>query len=168
MNRQSGFTLIELMVTLAVLAILLTVAAPSFRETIQNNRITAQANELVTALNLGRNEAVKRGQTVTVCASSTGNSCVGSWTGGWLVMTDANGDAVVNGTDSVLRVWEGLTGSTSAAASTNTLSYNRLGALISGGIVTLNLSIPNCTGMQRRNITVSNTGRISVVRNACP
>ena len=61
-----GFTLLELMVTVAVAAILATVAVPGFRDLIQNNRVTTQTNELVTALNFARTEAVKRGRPVDV------------------------------------------------------------------------------------------------------
>ncbi|MBS3746302.1 MAG: GspH/FimT family pseudopilin [Wenzhouxiangellaceae bacterium] len=57
----AGFTLIELMVGIAVLAILLTVAVPSLQKIIRDNRVTAQANELVAMANLARNEAVRRG-----------------------------------------------------------------------------------------------------------
>ncbi|WJW75089.1 GspH/FimT family pseudopilin [Thiohalobacter sp. IOR34] len=168
MNSRRGFTLIELMITIAIAAILLTVGVPSFRSIIQNNRITAQANELVTALNLGRSEAVKRGQTITVCASSTGSACTGGWPDGWLVMTDANGNAALDGTDAVLRVWEGLTGGTTVSASDTALQFDRLGALIGGNPVTINISIPDCTGTELRNITISNTGRVSVQRTTCP
>ena len=61
-----GFTLVELMVTIAVVAILATVAVPGFRDLIRNNRVTAQTNEIVSALNFGRTEAIKRGRSVTV------------------------------------------------------------------------------------------------------
>ena len=66
MKMCRGFTLLELMVTIAVLAILTTIAVPNFRDLVQNNRVTTQANELVTALNFGRTEAVKRGRPVAV------------------------------------------------------------------------------------------------------
>jgi type IV fimbrial biogenesis protein FimT len=69
MKLRRGFTLLELMITIAVLAILVTVGVPGFQELIQNNRVTTQTNELVTALNLARTEAVKRGRHVQVAVS---------------------------------------------------------------------------------------------------
>ena len=69
-SRPGGFTLVELMVTLTVLAILVGVALPSFRDMILNNRRTAIVNDLVSSLLLARSEAIKRGQPVSVCASS--------------------------------------------------------------------------------------------------
>jgi type IV fimbrial biogenesis protein FimT len=59
---NTGFTLLELMITIAIAGILVGVAIPSFTSIITSNRLTAYANELVTALNLARNEAVKRGR----------------------------------------------------------------------------------------------------------
>ena len=63
----SGFTLIELMVAIAVAAILITLATPSFRLLIQNNRISGAANDFVSVFNLARAEAIKRGAVVFVC-----------------------------------------------------------------------------------------------------
>ena len=66
MNANNGFTLIELMVTVAVLAIVLSLGVPSYRALIINNRLTAQANALVASINLARSEAIKRGVRVWV------------------------------------------------------------------------------------------------------
>ena len=77
---QRGFTLLELMITVAVLAILLSLGVPSFAETIRNNRVAAQTNELVTALSLARSEASKRGMPVSVCA---GAAACGGAAGVW-------------------------------------------------------------------------------------
>ena len=108
MRHQSGFTLIELVVTISVAAILMALAVPSFRSTIQNNRVTGQANEFVTSLTLARSEAIKRGRNATVCISSDGTSCTGSnWAGGWLVWVDSNGDGVL-GAGETVRVHEAL------------------------------------------------------------
>ena len=74
----SGFTLVELMVTLAVAAILLTLAIPSFTSVINGNRLTTTANELVGSLQLARTEAIRRNARVQVCRSSDGTSCAGA------------------------------------------------------------------------------------------
>ena len=94
MNRENGFTLIELMITLVIAVILLTVAVPSFNTTIKDNRLITDANRLVSSLSLARSEAVKHGRTATVCVSSDQATCTGetNWALGWMVWVDANGD----------------------------------------------------------------------------
>ena len=77
----SGFTLVELMVTLAVAAILMALAVPSFTSVINGNRLTSTANELVSSLQLARSEALRRNTQVRVCRSLNGTSCAG--TGQW-------------------------------------------------------------------------------------
>lgn len=114
-TKQTGFTLIELMVTIAVLAILLSVAIPNYQNMVLTNRMAAQANQVITALNYARSEAVKRGTTATVCSTSGGAACAGStnWSTGWMVFADANGDGTVGVDEAVLRVWPALnTGNT--------------------------------------------------------
>lgn len=112
-TKQTGFTLIELMVTIAVLAILLSIAIPSFQNMMLNNRIAAQANQVITALNYTRSEAVKRAATATVCSTNGGVACAGStnWSTGWMAFADADGDGTVDGGEAVLRVWPALDGS---------------------------------------------------------
>jgi type IV fimbrial biogenesis protein FimT len=100
MNRNAGFTLIELIVTMALAAIILTIGVPSFRETLQNNHRATQTNEIISSFNIARSEAVKRGVQVRLCKSSDGATCnstacdtgTGSncWEQGWIVFADSN------------------------------------------------------------------------------
>ncbi len=91
--KAKGFTLVELMVTVAVMAILAAIAIPSFTSLINSNRLVSQANELVAVVQGARSEAIRYNQRVYVCSSSNGTSCAGSSTwGGWLVFLDANRD----------------------------------------------------------------------------
>jgi type IV fimbrial biogenesis protein FimT len=86
--RAHGFTLIELVVVIAVAAVLLGIAVPSFRTFNQNSRLATQANSLVYALNLARSQAVSLDQPVQVCASSDGATCnapAAGWVAGWIV-----------------------------------------------------------------------------------
>lgn len=82
-----GFTLVELMISLAVLGVLLMIAVPSFSQLLAANRLTTQTGELITSLNLARGEAVRRAQAVTFSASDIDN--LGK---GWTVFPDANSD----------------------------------------------------------------------------
>ena len=110
---SAGFTLIELMVTLAVAAILLTVGVPNFREFIERNRISSTTNMLVGALQLARSEAIKRGNNpVILCKSnSAGTACntSGDWKDGWLLYTDKNADkSFTSGTDELIRRYDAM------------------------------------------------------------
>ena len=120
MKKYSGFTLIELMITLFIVGILLTVGVPSMRTFLQNNQLIATTNELVSSIHIARSEALKLNKKVTICVSADGKSCVSSekWAQGWIVFVDANDDRVGTGvncsavadvnTDCLLRVHEAV------------------------------------------------------------
>lgn len=91
---MNGVTLLELMVTVAIVAILGALAAPSFQAMIQANRTRTVASELLATLNLARSEAARRGQPVSICRSSNGSSCSSSGTGwdqGWIAFVNEDG-----------------------------------------------------------------------------
>ncbi len=168
MKKQRGFTLIELLITIVVATILVVLAVPAFHNFVQNNRITAQVNDLVTALTLVRSEAVKRKQTVSICSSSNTTSCTGNWDQGWIVFVDDNSNGIKNGADQILRVREGLDGGATLTetASVSSIQFDRLGsASVSANF---ELRIPNCKGNQARDISLLVTGRTSVNRVNCP
>ena len=179
---NSGFTLVELMVTLAIAIILLSVGVPSFTQTIQNNRLTTAANKLVSATNLARGEAIKRGTRVTVCKSSDGATCVagGDWAQGGIIFTDGDNDAAFTaGSEELLRVAAGLGNNltlTGAANVANYISYvgsgqSRLTTADGGSFQTGTVSLcDDRTGNFIKDITLSTTGRLSLTDPvvACP
>ncbi len=87
-SRARGFTLVELMVSLLVLAILLGLAVPSFRDASLSSRLTGYANDLVSSVQIARSEAIKRNLTVTLCASVNGSTCAAGvgWEVGWIIL----------------------------------------------------------------------------------
>lgn len=102
-----GFTLLELLVTLAVIAIVVAFAVPSFNSMILDNRITSAINEVSSLISFARSEASKRpGGYVTLCPTSDNTSCNGTdaWGDGWLIMLDTDGDRTLDASDQVLRV----------------------------------------------------------------
>ncbi|WP_018876564.1 GspH/FimT family pseudopilin [Thioalkalivibrio sp. ALE31] len=99
MTRPHGFTLVELMITIAVAAILMAIAVPNFMNLRISNGLTTQANELVTGVSVARSEAIKRNRSVRFCrtSSETATQCAGSsgeWTN-WAVFTDTSGGTEV-------------------------------------------------------------------------
>lgn len=107
MKRSAGFTLLELMVAVAVAGILAAVAIPSFTRSIRVNRGVSDANTLLALMTLARNEAIKRDATVNLCASANGTACSTSatWDQGYIVWIDSNGNGTYDGssTDILLR-----------------------------------------------------------------
>lgn len=109
MRKERGFTLLELLTTLAILAILATIAVPSFTSTVQHSRSVAATNELYTALNYARHTAIIRNSHVVLCKSADGRRCnhaLSDWNSGWLVFDNLNNDAAVqvNAGEPILRV----------------------------------------------------------------
>lgn len=146
--NSKGFTLVELIVSLVIAAILLTIAAPNMTSFIQRDRLITQANELIADLSLARNEAIKRSARVGVCKtadpSATPPLCntTGSdpWTTGRVVWVDADNDGVVDGTEAVLRRTQGLDGGSAGgnrlfgwAGAENLVAFNGLGMAVAGG-----------------------------------
>lgn len=101
-RRSRGFTLIELMVTIAVLAIISAIAYPSFTSLMNSNRLSASANDLVGDMQTARSEAIRRNTRVTVCATADNTTCAGAagdWRS-WIIWIDNPAPAI----DEVLRV----------------------------------------------------------------
>ena len=114
LTGQRGLTLIELMATLVVVAILATVGVPSFQNLMKDNRRTTQINELVSAMNLARSEATKGNGAVAFCPSTDGATCGGgTFDAGWIVFINLDGDSppAVDGGERILRTHSGTTGS---------------------------------------------------------
>jgi type IV fimbrial biogenesis protein FimT len=107
-KKLAGFTLIELMVTLSVLAILLAVAVPSFMSSMETNRISSYLQEASGAVRYTRSEAIKRNQSVTMCASSDQSTCTGNWNQGWIIFVDQDENGVRAASEQLLRVKDGF------------------------------------------------------------
>jgi type IV fimbrial biogenesis protein FimT len=138
MKRQAGFTLTELLVVVAIIAILLAIGVPSYRYVTNSSRMSAEINGLLGDLQFARAEAIKEGQPVSLCVSSNGTTCSGStnWQNGWIVFPDPNQN-VTPAAGSILRQQSAFTGTTPDTLSPNTavssVSFNRDGFAQSAG-----------------------------------
>jgi len=113
--RGAGFTLVELMVTVSIVVILATLATPSFIALLTNNRISAQANDVLSSINLARSEAVTRGHGVSLCASSDGATCAGTdLSAGWVIFDDVNANGGIDAGDAIIRTYQAMDGQTTA------------------------------------------------------
>ena len=92
--KSKGFTLVELMVTVVVLAIVATIGIPSFIGLLERNRATASANELLGSIQFTRSEAVRLNTTSRICPSNDGTTCSGAWTDGWVVLRGTTDEVV--------------------------------------------------------------------------
>jgi type IV fimbrial biogenesis protein FimT len=133
-GRARGFTLIEMLMTIAIAAILLTIGIPSFRYVTNANRIAGELNGLLGDLQFARAEAIKEGRTVTVCVSNDGANCANSttWQSGWIVFSDPTNVGVVDAGETILRVQAVFSGSDTFNASNNVsaITFNREGYAI--------------------------------------
>lgn len=109
MQRWAGFTVYEMLITLLIVSLLIGIAVPSLRFFVVNSKLTTGTNSLVTALNLARSEAVKRSVTVSVCPSTSGNTCTDTaWNLGWIVFVDEDTPGTVDGADEILLKSDGF------------------------------------------------------------
>lgn len=169
----AGYTAVELVATMSVMALVTALAVPGMRSFLQNNRAANEANALVGALALARNETITRGVPVTVCASTDGATCTGAenWADGWIVFTDANAPtgSVDEGDpdDTVLRIYPGLGEGSTLTAAVAAIPYAPTGFLAAGVAADFSLEVPDCTGNHARTINVSLQGRTAVAPVAC-
>jgi len=162
--KQSGFTLTELVLTLAISSILVSSAAPAFRGLLLNNRAVSLTNNLITALQIARSEAIKRNQDVTICKSSDSLTCSGSWSDGWIIFSDIDHDRrldELNG-DTLIQVqkYAGIEFSISwnAFRSDNYIQYNAHGFIHSNN-GTFKLCPPDNNVHYARAIIINRVGR---------
>jgi type IV fimbrial biogenesis protein FimT len=174
--RAAGFTLVELMVTVAIVAILSAIALPSFSTSIRNSRLASTTNEFIAGVNLARSEAVKSNRIGQICASSDGATCGTDWSAGWIVWADADGDGVPQAGE-IRRHQQALNGLTVASSSVARFTFtargecsNCTGGAFGSGATDIRLqAVPCSTGQEHiRNLRVLRTGAVSFTRGNCP
>lgn len=165
-RRLQGFTLVELLMTLAVMAVLVTFAVPSFHSLTDSSKLTAASNALLSSMRLARSEAIRRGSRVVLCKTSDGLACAerGGWEQGWMVFHDANNDGERDRSEPVIQRMQPLaaslrlTGNSTVAKYVSFLSTG--GArLTGGGFQAGTLTVCNPSAGQARLIVLNAAGR---------
>lgn len=163
-NKQQGFTLIELMVTLAILAILLGVAVPAFHEVTLNSKLRSHSNSLVASALLARSEAIKRNSIVRMCVSTDGVACAtGGWEQGWVVYHDVNNNNTLDAGEAVLRYENAASSGYRILSAVESIVFLPSGVGASQATLKVCRATPNA-GAQEREVTISATGRTSVTK----
>jgi type IV fimbrial biogenesis protein FimT len=158
MAAKKGFTLIEVLIIVAVSMIVVTVAAPGFAEVIRSNRLTSGANTFIGGLNLARSEAIKRNQRVTLRKTST------NWENGWEIFTDApnagGSYGIKDGADETLKVYAALADGYTLRGNNNFknyISFEETGESNTMGSFAL------CDNSDNNNVPEPNTSRLIIV-----
>ena len=151
-TRDSGFTLVELMVTIAVFAIIVSLAVPSMQQIVSSQRVRAVASDIASDLVIARNEAVKRGDNVQLAPAASG------WAGGWTLK--------VASTSELLSSRNAAGSGIKFASAPVTVTYDKYGRL-SGASSVVRFSINN-SGTSQRCVSIDPSGRPKSSASACP
>lgn len=148
---ETGFTLIELMVTVAVLAVVISIAAPAFDGVALSSRLTTVGNDFVASAQIARSEAIKRNRSVRLCASSNGTACGGTWQQGWIVVT-------TDASPIVVKRWQALPVGYLMQGQATTVDFDSSGGSSTQLVLQVCRSSPN-TGDRESKITLFASGR---------
>lgn len=169
MNRQNGFTIIELMIAVMLVALLLTLGVPSFTNTIEQNRLATEINSLISTLQYARSESVKTGKRITVCRSDDGVDCGATgYEDGWIVFEDdVSPDGDLDAGERLLKVHQALDANYTLRGSNNISSF--ISYLPTGGTVNANqdrfVLCKNNTLSKARALFVITSGRSRVAKD---
>ena len=167
MKRIRGFTLMEMLVLLVVIAIVAAVGLPNFTQMVRANQVTSYGNSLVGAVQLARGMAAQRGEGMAICGSSNGVACDGNWGAGWMVYADPNGNA--NNPAEAADIMRVGNGNDALTATTNggIVRFTSQALRHEDSIDALLVARADCGDEGRLRITIVAGGRASAQRVDC-
>jgi type IV fimbrial biogenesis protein FimT len=179
LKHQKAFTLIELLITIAIMAVLVAMAAPSFNRLIANNRSDATSEGFIAEISRARSEAIKRPTRVSMCASADGLTCGGTWANGIMTFIDgATSDTATTPTVTLINnapisYWRPLEPKAVISVTSNNVAisffrFTSLGTLAGGQTVVANTNTQGCKGDNLRVITLGLAGTVSSTKQSCP
>jgi len=162
--RSRAFTLVELMITLAVFAVLLAIMVPSYSDMTLGSKLRSQSNDLVAGAVLARSEAIKRNSAVRMCVSADGASCIaGGWEQGWVVFHDVDDDGVLDVGETVLLQHQAAPSGFKITGTVASVRFQGTGVGATQATLTACRATPSVGG-QERVVNITATGRASVTR----
>ena len=161
----AGFTVVELMIALAVLAVLVALAVPNFNDATLTARLNGFANSLVASAQVARSEAIKQNATITLCTSTDGATCAasGGWEQGWIVVNEAAAD--------VFQYQQALPAEFKVTEAGGAEEVAFLGTVVGTTPATLTVCRATPVGNEERVVTINGTGAAYVTMTtdgSCP
>lgn len=160
-----GFTLVEVMIAISVMAILIFGGVPSFIQLIRDTSVSTQSNSLVAAIGLARSEAVRRGVDVHLTAV-TDDKNETAWSNGWVIWVDSDNDNARESSE-VLRNYKSPDGELVLDKNVTDIVFNSQGEIRGGDIYIFQLKPPGCQAQEKREIKIKSTGRPSITKVDC-
>lgn len=168
-RHQRGFTLVELLVTIVIIAILATLGVPSFTQFLRNWQRDSATKAFMTHVQLARTEAIKTSRKVVMCTSANGTSCASgagstNWKQGWVVFVDADSDDDLDTSkgDRILAVRSGSAGIASMTSSDNKPLKFLSNGLMGSNATTVTVTPSGSSGLKLNKIAISRVGRTSL------
>lgn len=174
-RKGRGFTLVELLIAVAVAAILLSIGVPSFSRVLDTTRLSDATNTLLSSMKRARSEAIKRNGRVTLCKSLDGVSCsaTGGWEQGWIMFQDSNHDGDRSRDEPVIERVQAMNTGVRVTGNANVARYvsflaNGLSRLVSGGFQagTVTLCNHSAAAGEARQIVLNAVGRARIQKAA--